>query len=149
MTALRESLTAAIVTRLSGTGGATIERTRITPINLDTETMPRLVVTAGDWSADETQEPGYTHYTMTFSVTGFVRPVPGPDELDAEKALNALHAAVVTQLVGWRPSVTGGSIQELGAEFDLYATENSLRPAGDFVAQFTLLAIASTGNPNV
>lgn len=148
MTALRESLIAAIATRLSGTGGATVERTRITPVNLDTETMPRLIVTGGDWQADETQEPGYTHYTMGFTVTGFVR--AGPAALDAEKALHELHAAVVTQLVGWRPSVTGaGSVQEIDAAFDQYQTEQSLQPAGDFAAQFTLLAIASTGNPNV
>lgn len=148
-TPLREAILAAIAARLAGTGGATVERTRRTPVSTDNEPMPRLVLTGTDWQADPEREPGRTYYTMGFEVQGYVS-TAGPDPLPAEQALHDLHAATVAQLVNWEPSTAGASaIIELGADFTLYDASESARPAGEFTAQFSILAVANSANPYV
>lgn len=63
-TALREAALAAIADRLSvELPGIVLERARRAPVDTDKEQLPRLVLTGTDWEADETAEPGSTHYT--------------------------------------------------------------------------------------
>jgi hypothetical protein len=147
-TPIREVALAAIAARLCAQmPDVPIERARRAPIDTDTESVPRLVLRGEDWEADETQEPGATHYRIGVSVTGVVRAIT---DLDAEQALSALHARVVAALAGWTLDPPGfGDVAEQGAEFRLFDAEESARPAGEFVARFTLLAVTPTGNPTL
>ena len=75
-------------------------------------------------------------------------PQPPTRALAAEQALSLLHARSVTALAGWTPSTPGlGDVAEQGAEFRLYEAEDSARPAGEFLARFTILAVGPTGGP--
>ena len=145
-TALREVALAAIADRLStDLPGVVLERARRAPVDTDKEPLPRMVLTGTDWEADETAEPGSTHYTMGFVVAGYVR---DPTDLGVEQGLSDLHASVVATLAGWTPAVDGlGEASEQGAEFRLYDTDESAKPAGEFLARFSMLAIAPLGSP--
>ena len=145
-TALREAALAAIAGRLTTElPGVVLERARRAPVDTDKEPLPRLVLTGTDWEADETAEPGSTHYTLGFVVAGYVRDTT---DLGVEQGLSELHASVVTALAGWTPTIDGlGEAAEQGAEFRLYDTDESAKPAGEFLARFSLLAIAPLGSP--
>ena len=145
-TALREAALAAIGDRLTAELPAIVlERARRAAVDTDVEDLPRLVLTGTDWEADETAEPGSTHYMLGFSVAGYVR---APSDLEAEQALSELHASVVAALAGWTPDVDGlGEASEQGAEFRLYDIDESAKPAGEFLARFSMLAIAPLGAP--
>ena len=145
-TALREVALAAIADRLStDLPGVVLERARRAPVDTDKEPLPRMVLTGTDWEADETAEPGSTHYTMGFVVAGYVR---DPTDLGVEQGLSELHASVVAALAGWTPAIDGlGEAVEQGAEFRLYDTDESAKPAGEFIARFSMLAIAPFGAP--
>ena len=146
MTPLREAALAAVAARLAAAvPGATIERARRAPVDTDAEPLPRLIVTGTDWTADTTQQPGVTHYNIGFDVVGYAG---GGTDLAAEQAVSALHAAVLAALAGWTPDATGLSdVAEDSASFRTYAADESARPAGAFVARFSLLAVAPTGQP--
>jgi hypothetical protein len=46
------------------------------------------------------------------------------------------------------PAIDGlGEAAEQGAEFRLYDTDESAKPAGEFLARFSMLAIAPLGTP--
>jgi len=143
---LREAGLAAIAQRLTSTmPGVVVERARRAPVDVDTDTLPRLILRGEEWQADETEEPGLTHYRLAFSVTGFVS---AATDLAAEQALCLLHAQLVQTLAGWTPSTPGlGDIAEQGAEFSLYDSDASARPAGEFLARFSMLAIGPSGGP--
>ena len=143
--ATREEALAAIAARLTAqVPTATVERARRAPVDLDTETLPRLVLAGTDWSADETAEPLIVHYTLSFAVTGYVM---ARSDLLAEEALGALHALVVAALSGWTPATAGLAVPvEEGADFGLYDTDDSTKPAGDFTARFSMLCLAAIGN---
>ena len=145
-TALREVALAAIADRLStDLPGVVLERARRAPVDTDKEPLPRMVLTGTDWEADETAEPGSTHYTMGFVVAGYVRDTT---DLGVEQGLTDLHALVVAALGGWTPAIDGlGEAAEQGAEFRLYDTDESAKPAGEFLARFTMQAIAPLGAP--
>ena len=145
-TPLREAALAAIAARLtSQLSGVTVERARRAPVDTDAEHLPRVVLTATDWTADETVEPLATHYTLAFVVSGYVR---GSSDLAIEQALSALHARVVAALAGWTPAVSGvGDVAEEGAEIRLYDADESAKPAGEVLARFSMLAIAPLGSP--
>jgi hypothetical protein len=145
-TPLRESALAAVATRLAAQiPTATVERARRAPVDLDNEALPLLVLTGGDMSADETSEPGATHYTLSLAIAGYAR---ARTDLAAEQAVTALHAQVVAALAGWEPAIAGiGNTAEEGAEFEIYDAEASKAPAGTFTARFSILLIAATGNP--
>lgn len=140
MTALRETALSAIAARLTAqVTAATVERARPDPVDTDKETLPRLVLSGTDWSADEAAEPLAVHYTLGFSVTGYAR---GRTHLLAEQALAELHADVTAALSGWTPSAFGlGEPAQEGAEFRLYDTEESAKPAGEFTARYTMLCL--------
>lgn len=54
----------------------------------------------------------------------------------------------MTALVGWTPAVDGlGDVSEQGAEFRLYDTDESAKPAGEVLARFSMLGIAPIGAP--
>ncbi len=126
---------------------AALERDRRAPIDLDTESLPRLVVTCTGLEPDTGQEPGYTHYTVTLAVTGYAK---AGDDTPAAQAVYALHAAVVAALAGWTPDTAGlGDLAEGAADFALYDAEDSADPAGEFTATFTLLAVTATGSPTL
>lgn len=146
MTPLREAALAAVAAQLaSAVPGATVERARRAPVDTDAEALPRLIVTGTDWAADTTQQPGATHYTIGFDVVGYAG---AATDLGAEQAVSALHAAVITALAGWTPDAGGISdVAEDSASFRTYAADESARPAGAFVARFSLLAVAPTGQP--
>lgn len=145
-TPIREAALAAIAERLTTElPGIVLERARRAPVDTDKEPLPRLVLTGTDWEADETAEPGSTHYTMGFVVAGYVR---DPTDLGVEQELSELHASVVAALAGWTPEIDGlGEAAEQGAEFRLYDTNESAKPAGEFLARFSMLAIAPLGAP--
>ncbi len=145
-TPIREAALAAIAGRLtSELPGVVLERARRAPVDTDKEPLPRLVLTGTDWEADETAEPGSTHYTMGFVVAGYVRDTT---DLGVEQGLSDLHALVVAALAGWTPTVDGlGEATEQGAEFRLYDTDESAKPAGELLARFSMLAIAPLGSP--
>jgi hypothetical protein len=72
----------------------------------------------------------------------------GSTDLAAEQALSLLHARTVAALAGLTPATPGlGGIAEQGAEFRLYDAEDSARPAGEFLARFTILAVGPAGGP--
>jgi len=145
-TPIREAALAAIVDRLTTElSGVVLERARRAPVDTDKEVLPRLVLTGTDWEADETAEPGSTHYTLGFVVAGYVRDTT---DLGVEQGLSELHALVVAALAGWTPEIDGlGEAAEQGAEFRLYDTDESAKPAGEFLARFSMLAIAPLGSP--
>jgi hypothetical protein len=145
-TQIREAALAAIADRLAAELPAVeLERARRAPVDTDKEPLPRLVLTGTDWEADETAEPGSTHYTMGFVVAGYGR---NTTDLGLEQGLSELHASVVAALAGWTPAVDGlGEAVEQGAEFRLYDTDESAKPAGEFLARFSMLAIAPLGSP--
>lgn len=145
-TPLREAALAAIAARLAAElPDVPLERARRSPVDTDKEPMPRLVLTGTDWEADETAEPGQTDYTLGFVVAGYAR---ATTDLGIEQALSDLHASAVAAIVGWTPAVDGlGEVSELGADFRLYDTEESRKPAGEFLARFSILAIAPLGSP--
>jgi hypothetical protein len=143
---LREAALAAIADRLATQlPDVAVERARRAPVDTDTETLPRLVVRGDDIEADDGQEPGRTHYRIGFGVSGFAA---GATDLAAEQALSLLHARTVAALAGWTPAPPGlGDVAEQGAEFRLYDAEESARPAGEFLARFTILAVGPAGGP--
>ena len=145
-TALREAALAVLATRLAAQiTTATVERARRGPVDTDTESLPRLVLTGADWTADEGAEPLTVHYTLGFVVVGYAAARTG---LATEQALSALHASVVAALAGWTPSTAGlGEPAEEGAEFRLFDTEESAKPAGEFTARFNMLCLAAIGSP--
>jgi hypothetical protein len=145
-TPLLETATAAIAARLTAqVTTATVERSRRDPVDLDKETLPRLVLIVTSWEADETAEPLATHYTMAFSVTGYAK---GRTALLADQATSTLHAATVAALMAWTPSESGlGEPAEEGADRRLLDTEESAAPVGEFVARFSMLCTAATGSP--
>ncbi len=145
-TPMREAALAAIADRLTTElPGTVLERARRALVDIDKEPLPRLVLTGTDWEADETAEPGSTHYTMGFVVAGYIRDTT---DLGVEQGLSDLHASVVAALAGWTPTVDGlGEATEQGAEFRLYETDESAKPAGEFLARFSMLAIAPLGSP--
>lgn len=124
-----------------------VDRARRGEIDIATERLPRLVLQPEDVSADETQSPGYTHYTLTFAV---VATLLGTTDLDLEQRLNAMHADLIAALAGWQPSTTGlGDVAQLGAEFNVYDPSTSKKPAGEVSARFSMLAVLPTGIPTV
>jgi len=145
-TPLREAALAAIASRLvASIPAAVVERARRAPVDADRELLPRLILTGTSWEADEGAEPGITHYTMGFVVTGYAR---AATDLALEQALSALHAATVAALAGWTPVVDGlGEAAEEGAEFQIYDAEESAKPAGEFTARFSMLCLAPLGSP--
>lgn len=145
-TPLREAALAAIAARLVVVlPDVPVERARRAPVDVDTEALPRLVLRGEEWDANESQEPGATHYRIAFSVVGTVR---AKADLEAEQALSALHADVITALAGWTPDEPGlGDVAEVSTEFRLFDADESARPAGEFIARFGLTAFAATGNP--
>jgi hypothetical protein len=140
-TPLRETALAAIATRLtSQIPTATVERARRAPVDTDTESLPRLVLSGDDWAADETAEPLVVHYTLGFTVSGYVRAASG---LAVDQALAALHAATVAALAGWTPGLDGlGEPSEESAEFRVLDADESAKPAGEFTARFSMLCLA-------
>jgi hypothetical protein len=145
-TPIREAALAAIEARLRAQlPDVPVERARRAPIDTDKEKLPRLVLRGEGWDADDSQEPGTTHYRIGISVAGTIRAVT---DLDAEQALSALHARVVAALAGWTPDAPGlGDVAEQGTEFRLHDADESARPAGEFAARFAMTAYAATGNP--
>jgi hypothetical protein len=143
---LREAALAAIAERLATQmPGVAVERARRAPVDTDAEPLPRLVVRGDDIEADDSQEPGCTHYRIGFGVSGFVA---GTTDLAAEQALSLLHARTVSALAGWTPAEPGlGDVAEQGAEFRLLDAEDSAHPAGEFLARFTILAVGPAGGP--
>ena len=143
---LREAALAAIAERIiTGLPDVALDRARRAPVDVEAETLPRLVLRGEEIEADDTEEPGRTHYRIGFVVSGFAA---GASDLAAEQALSVLHARLVSLLAGWTPAAPGlGDIAEQGAEFRMYDSEESTLPAGEFLARFSILAIGPNGGP--
>lgn len=147
---IRTAALVAIAARLtSEMTGVVVERARRVEIDLDTESLPRLMLVGTDWSADETAEPMMTHYTMGFSVDGYVGQFPrGTSDAEVEDAVSMLHARVVAALAGWTPAESGlQDVAEQDADFQTFDAEDSARQAASFTARFTMLITAARGNP--
>lgn len=124
---------------------AAVERARRAPVDLDLETLPRLVIQVEGLEADNTAEPGSTHYTIGVIVVGYAA---AASDLTTQQAVLSLHASVVAALVGWTPTTAGlGDVMENGADFSLHDTEQSSAPSGEFSARFEILAVAPAGSP--
>lgn len=145
-TPIRETALAAIAARLvAQIPTATVERARRAEVDLDKESLPRLVVNAIDWIADESAEPLVVHYTLGFAVTGYAT---ARTNILAEQAIGALHAQVVAALAGWTPTESGlGEPSEGDAEIGLIDAETSAKPVGEFTARFDMLCLAPLGSP--
>lgn len=145
-TALREAALAAVAARLTtALPDAVVERARRAPVDTDSDALPRLILRGEAWQADTSQEPGQTHYSIGFVITGFIR---AGSDLAGEQALSDLHARIVAALAGWTPDTPSlGDVVEQDADFLLYDAEDSAKPAGEVVARFALLAIPPTGSP--
>jgi hypothetical protein len=143
---LREAALAAIAERIiTGLPDVALDRARRAPVDVEAETLPRLVLRGEEIEADDTEEPGRTHYRIGFVVSGFAA---GASDLAAEQALSTLHARLVSLLAAWTPAAPGlGDVVEQGAEFRMYDTEESSLPAGEFLARFSILAIGPNGGP--
>jgi hypothetical protein len=143
---LREAALAAISERLATQlPDIAVERARRAPVDTDAEPLPRLILRGDDLEADDSQDPGRTHYRIGFAVSGFVA---ATTDLAAEQALSLLHARTVAALAGWTPATPGlGDVAEQGAEFRLLDAEESARPAGEVLARFTILAVGPAGGP--
>ena len=143
---LREAALAAIAERIiTGLPDVALDRARRTPVDVEAEALPRLVLRGEEIEADDTEEPGRTHYRIGFVVSGFAA---AASDLAAEQALSTLHARLVSLLAGWTPAAPGlGDVVEQGAEFRMYDTEESALPAGEFLARFSILAIGPNGGP--
>ena len=146
ITPVVEAALAAIAARLaSAVPGAAVERARRSPVDLEAETLPRLVLQVDSLDADSTADPGTTHYRLGVIVVGTTS---GGSDLAAQQAVISLHASVVAALAGWTAATPGlGDVVELGAEFLLHDVEQSAAPAGEFTARFEMLAIAPTSSP--
>ena len=140
MTALRETALAAIAARLTAQiATATVERARRAPVDVDTADLPLLVLAGTDWTPDETAEPLAVHYTLGFSVTGYVR---ARTDILAEQAMSDLHSSVTAALSGWTPAADSlGEPAQEGAELRLLDAEESAKPVGEFVARFSMLCL--------
>ena len=143
---ITEAALAAVAARLvAALPSVAVERARRAPVDIESETLPRLVLHIDTLEADVSAEPGTTHYRIGLTVVGTTI---GTSDLDAQQAVLALHAAVVAALAGWTPSTAGlGDVAELGADFLLHDVDQSATPAGEFAARFELLAVTATGNP--
>ena len=143
---LREAALAAIAERIiTGLPDVALDRARRAPVDVEAETLPRLVLRGEEIEADDTEEPGRTHYRIGFVVSGFAA---GASDLAAEQALSTLHARLVSLLASWTPAAPGlGDVVEQGAEFRMYDSEESTLPAGEFLARFSILAIGPNGGP--
>lgn len=145
-TPIRETALAAIATRLAAQiPAAAVERARRAEVDLNKESLPRLVLNAIDWTADEFSEPLVVHYTLGFAVTGYAT---AKTNILAEQAIGALHAQVVAALSGWTPAEAGlGEPSEGDADFGLIDAEDSAKPTGEFTARFDMLCLAPLGSP--
>jgi hypothetical protein len=144
-TPLREAALAAVAARLRAQmPDVALDRARRSAIDADRERLPRLILRGEDIEADDTQEPGRTHYRIGFAVVAVTR---AGSDLDLEQALSSLHARIVAALAGWVPDIWGlGDVAEQGAEFVLYDAEDSAKPAGECVARFSMRAEAPSGS---
>jgi len=147
-TPVREAALAAVAARLRAQlPDVTLDRARRGEVDIDVERMPRMILRGEGIDADDTQEPGRTHYRIGFTVLAISR---AGSDLDLEQALSLLHARIVAAIGGWVPSIVGpGDVAEQGAEFVLYDAEDSARPAGECAARFSILAVTPTGDPNI
>ena len=145
---VREAALAAVAARLRAQlPDVALDRARRSAVDTERERLPRVILRAEDIEADDTQEPGRTHYRIGFSVVAFTR---AGSDLELEQSLSALHARIVTALAGWVPdSWNLGDVAEQGAEFALYDAEDSAKPAGECVARFSILAVTPTGDPTI
>jgi hypothetical protein len=143
---LREAVLAAIAERIiTGLPDVALDRARRAPVDVEVEALPRLVLRGEEIEADDTEEPGRTHYRIGFVVSGIAA---AASDLAAEQALSTLHARLVSLLAGWTPAAAGlGDVAEQGAEFRMYDTEESALPVGEFLARFSILAIGPNGGP--
>lgn len=147
-TPILESAMAVVAARLTAQlSGVTVERARFGDVDTDNEALPRLLVTVADWSADETQEPLVVHYTLAFAVQGWCTVSRGT-ALAVQQAASTLHARVVAALSGWLPTESGlGGPAEEGVEFEPPSAENSTKPIGAFTARYSMLCLATIGDP--
>lgn len=143
---LRESALAQIAARLAAQlTGVTIERARRREPDTDREAMPRVSILGQDIAVADEFDATRTEYRIGFAVIGYA---VGASDLAAEQALSLLHAQVVAALAGWAPGDDAlGDVRELGAVFQLYDSQTSARPAGEFEARFQIQAFAATGFP--
>jgi hypothetical protein len=143
MTPLRESVLAAVETRLASLiSDVPVERARRAPV--DISEFPRLIIHGLDASPDLSQSPMETFWTFGFSVTGYVK---AATDLAAEQALSDLHASVMAALEN--ADLGPGAVQPTAgaADMALYPAEDSKTPAGQFTVVFQALAIAPTSYP--
>jgi len=142
-TPIREYVLAAIATRLEAQlPSATIERAMRT--EPDPAEFPLLVLTGGDMVPDETMSPGECFWTIAFTVHGHAR---GADDLAAEQALSALHAAVVAALQGHEIGGYAVQLDSGATTLELYDAEVMETPCGVFTAGFSVLAVTPLGSP--
>ncbi|MFM7607658.1 MAG: hypothetical protein ACKO9A_02095, partial [Alphaproteobacteria bacterium] len=81
---LREATLASIAERIiSGLPDVALDRARRAPVDVEAETLPRLVLRGEEIAVDDTQEPGRTHYRIGFVVSGFAA---AASDLAAEQA---------------------------------------------------------------
>lgn len=142
-TPLREAVLAAVAARLAThLPAVTVERARrgeVTPGE-----APILVLTGGDMTPDQGQEPTVTHWTVEFFLQGWAT---GPDDLTAEQALSQLHADAVAAFEAWFPEDPQIQVTAGETVFESYDPEDSSPPFGAFAMRCSALAFAPSGSP--
>lgn len=149
-TAVREAAIAAVHARLVATlpgllPGVVIERVRRAPVDIRSESLPRVMLAGAGMEIDTRQDPTTTHYTIEFEVAGYVT---ASTDAGLELAQADMHAAVVSALVPWQPATDGlGEVAEQAVEFAIVDSAESSRRAAEILCRFTILAITPTGSP--
>jgi hypothetical protein len=142
-TPIREAILAAVATRLTAqlAGVAVLRAYRAA---LDPRYCPAVVITGTSMDADEDMSFGETQWRIGFAVAGYIT---AATDLAADQALSDLHARVVAALQDH--DLGSGFVQcHVGtAQFELYSTEESAKPAGEFNASFEAMAMTSTKSP--
>lgn len=142
-TPIREAVLTAVEARLKAQlAGVTVLRAHRAP--LDPRQCPAVVITGGGMDADEDMSFGETQWRIGFSVAGYIT---ARTDLAAEQALSDLHARVIAALQNYDLGPATIQANIAGAEFELYAVEESAAPAGEFNATFEALAMTPAASP--
>ncbi len=148
-TPIRDLLADAVAAALTAAvPDATVFRARRSPPNAD-EPLPMLVVmSAGSVTVSEAQSPQDSAWDVQIQVMGYAS---GADDVEAERAVTALEAAVVEALVDQTLIAPDGGdlttgVMLLASDFSLFSADESTLAAGSFAATFRATIFTQFGS---
>jgi hypothetical protein len=137
---VRERVLAAFAAKVALVSGVTVERNR----DYNVTAFPALVVLDGGQQAED-DNTGYTRYTMTVDVEGYV----GAGSLNVGNRLNELYGKMLACVMADR--TLGGlaiDISEQELDISINREEGQAR-TGAFLATFSVEYFTAQGNPYV